>query len=77
LLVHDRWRRLGHRDGALLAPATLALGLLSNEGAIATVAYLFAYAAFLDSRTLRSRAISLAPHLLVVIAWRLIYQLRA
>lgn len=74
LLLHDRWRRSGHRDGACIAPVLLALGLLSSEGAIATVAYVLAHAVFLDRGTVRSRAISIVPYLLVVMIWRFAYQ---
>src|SRR5919198_3083076 len=44
LLFHDRWRRSGWRAGSLVAPACLALALLSAEKALATGAYLAAHA---------------------------------
>jgi hypothetical protein len=59
------------RAGAWLAPFTLALGLLAGEGAIAIVAYLFAYALFLDDGPVVRRMLRLWPYLVVVVAWRL------
>jgi len=48
LIAHDRWRRDGWWMGAVLAPLAFLLGLLSKESAVATGAYLVAYALFLD-----------------------------
>lgn len=76
LLLHHRWRGQGRGEAAVLAPLALLLGLLSNEGAIAACAYLFAYAVFIDKGTLRARASSLVPHGVIVVVWRLAYQLQ-
>jgi hypothetical protein len=74
LMLHDWWRRDGRRVGAFLAPISLLLALLSAEGGAATLAYLAAYAVFLD-RTARSRRLAtLAPYGAVVVMWRLVYQ---
>ena len=73
LFFHDRWRRDDRAPSALLASACLLLGLLSNEGAIAACAYLFAYALFLDRGHWRGRLFSLAPYALVVVGWRVVY----
>jgi hypothetical protein len=73
LLVHDRWRRAGWRGGAVMAPACLGLALLSSEGAVATVAYLFAHAVFLDRGGWRRGLPALLPHGAVVAAWHLLY----
>jgi len=73
LLLHHRWRREGARWAGALAPVALGVGLLAGEAAIATTAYLFAYAVFLDGATRRSRLLSLLPYAAVVIAWRLAY----
>ena len=75
LLFHDRWRRAQGRAAAVVAPVALLLGLLSNEGAIATCGYLLAYAVFIDKSGWRSRILSLAPYAAVVIAWRVTYQI--
>ena len=70
LIAHDKWRRDGWRPGAWLAPLLLALGLLSGEMAIATTAFLFGHALFLDQGPLVRRMARLAPYLLVVIVWQ-------
>ncbi len=75
LLLHQRWRRQGSREAAVLAPAVLLLGLLACEGTIAAGGYLLAYAAFLDRGTPKARALSLAPYFAVVAAWRFAYNL--
>ncbi len=74
ILLHDGWRRTGKVNLAALAPLCLTLGLLSNEGAVATGGYLFSYAVFIDKGRLRSRALSLIPYAFVVIVWRIFYQ---
>lgn len=68
LLAHRVERERG-RVIPLVAPLLLALGLASNEGAVAAVAYLAAYVVVLD----RSRAgwLSLTPYVALVLAWRL------
>ena len=73
LLFHDRWRRDGWRAGSLLAPGSLAVALLSAEGAVATGAYLVAHAVFLDGGSWRRRLPALLPHAIVVTAWQLLY----
>jgi hypothetical protein len=71
---HDRWRRLGWRAGLFLAPAALLVALLGGEIALATGAYLFAYALFLDRGTWRDRLLSLFPCGLAGGAWALAYR---
>ena len=71
LLLYDRWRRDGWRPGAFLAPLVFAVGMFAGESTIATTAYLFAYALFLDSGPRRQRLARLAPYALVVIGWRI------
>ena len=73
LLVHDRWRRQGRRAGAWAGPLLLAVALGAGESALAIAAYLFAYAVCLDRASWRSRALSLAPYLAVVVVWRVVY----
>ena len=73
LLLHDRWRRTGWRAGVMLAPACLALGLLSSEGAVAIGGYLVAHSVFLDGGGWRRRLLALLPHAVVVAAWQVLY----
>ncbi len=75
ILLHDRWRRDGQVPAAILAPLCFGLGILSNEGAIAVCAYLFAYALFIDRGRWGARALTLAPYAILVVTWRIYYQL--
>jgi hypothetical protein len=70
LVFHDRWRKDGWRPGAVLGPLCLALGLFAGESALATCAYLFAYAMHLDRR----RIGTLVPYALVLVVWMVLYQ---
>jgi len=74
LCAHHQWRRKGSRKAAWVAPFCLALGLLSAEAAIATLAYLLAYALFLERGTWAQRLFSLSPALFTVTIWRIIYR---
>lgn len=74
LLAHDRARREGHGWSRVLAPLYLLAGLLSGEFAIAALAYLVAYALFLDDDTPRARALSLTPYVALIAAWRMVYR---
>jgi hypothetical protein len=57
-----------------VAPALLALGLLSAEAGIGACAALFAYACFLDPcRRVAPKMLTLAPYAVVVVGWRLLY----
>jgi hypothetical protein len=73
LLVHDRWRRDGWSPGRWLAPLLFAISLGAGESSIAIVAYLVAHALWLDRGTWRQRLFALAPYLVIVIVWRVIY----
>ena len=71
VLAHDRWRRRNSLPAAVIAPALLAVALLFGEAGIATLAYLFSYAVFLDDRgDWRARGASLIPGLVVIAVWR-------
>ncbi|MGB2986365.1 MAG: hypothetical protein WBE26_10825 [Phycisphaerae bacterium] len=70
LLAHDRWRRDGRRYGAVLGPVLFAVSLLFKEAGLATTAYLFAYALFLDRGTWKQRLTALLPYAAIVVAWR-------
>src|SRR5690606_29669055 len=85
LLAHDRARRDGWRPGRWLGPLLLALALLAGEASVAALGYLGAHALLLEPgvrgdaggeawlrRT--GRAVrGLWPYLVVVLAWRLLY----
>ncbi len=75
ILLHDRWRRDGQLPAAILAPLCFGLGILSNEGTIAVCAYLFAYSLFIDRGRWGARALTLAPYAILVVTWRIYYQL--
>ncbi|MCB9714626.1 MAG: hypothetical protein H6712_12240 [Myxococcales bacterium] len=72
LLLHRRWRAEGWGLGALLGPLAFGGALLSNEGAVAGLGLLAAYALVLDGQ--RSRFVALLPYLILVIAWRVGYE---
>jgi hypothetical protein len=83
LIAHDRWRRgrtattimssVGGWRAAIVGPAWFAAALCAGESAIAVLAYLAAYALWLDRAPLRARALSLLPYLGVLVAWRVVY----
>ena len=73
LLAHDRWRRDGWSHGRYLAPLGFAVALGAGESALAILAYIAAHALWLDRGALRQRALALAPYLVVVVIWRVIY----
>lgn len=75
LIAHARWRMRGERASAILAPVCLLTALLSGESALATCAYLFAYAVVLDRGTVKRRAASLLPYAGVVSVWTRLYRL--
>jgi hypothetical protein len=73
LLLHLRARRDGSRAGTVLAPAWFALSLCAGESALAVVAYLVAFALFLDRGSPAARLRSLLSYVGVIVAWRLVY----
>ena len=73
LLAHDRWRRDDWTAGRWVGPALFAVSLGAGESAVAILAYLLAHALWLDRGRWRDRALALAPYVVVVVAWRLVY----
>lgn len=69
LLAHFRWRDDGGLIAAILSPVFLAASVLANEGGVATCAYLFAYAVFLDRDRTWRRFAALIPAIVVVTIW--------
>lgn len=76
LVFHDRWRRDQRRPAAVAAPLCLLISVLATEGGIATVAYLFAYEVTLGPGRWAKRLGALAPSLVVIVAWRLLYNVQ-
>ena len=74
ILCHDHWRRTGRTWSAALGPACLAASVAAAEYGLATTAYLFAYAMFLDGAAAARRWLSLLPHAVVGAAWAIIYK---
>jgi hypothetical protein len=73
ILVHDRWRKEKWRIGLVLGPVLLTASLLCAEFGISTLAYIAAYALFVDQGKWQRRVMSLAPYVAVVIVWRLLW----
>lgn len=71
LLLHRKWRCEGWTAGSVLAPLAFAAALLCNEGTVASVGYLAAFALLLDQG--RHRFTALLPYVAIVIAWRAFY----
>jgi hypothetical protein len=71
--LHVRWRRDGYRPGALLAPLVFGISLLAGESAMGTLAYLAAFALFLDRASWWRRLLTLAPYAVLVVVWRTVY----
>lgn len=71
LLLHHRARARGSLASAVAGPLLFALALLANEGAVAALGYLVAYAWVLDDG--RRRFVALVPYVGLVIGWRLAY----
>ena len=73
LIIHDKWRQGNLRMGLVVGPALLAASLLSAEAGIATCAYLFAHAVFIDRGTIRQRFAAMIPYLAVLVIWRILW----
>lgn len=72
-LAYDRWRRDSWRPGAIMAPLAYLLGLLGGEATLSVLAYLFAYAVFIDRADVRRRFLSLTPFAALTLAWGFVY----
>jgi hypothetical protein len=76
LWAHDRWRRDSWNAGPFVAVGAFALSLLSCEAGIATCAYFFAHAAFLDREKLPKALLCLVPYAVTVVAWRIAWTMQ-
>ena len=75
LYEHHQWRSTKSRSGCVLSALFLALSLFANEGGASTFAFILAYALVLEPGSLRSRALTVLPSILVIVLWRTIYTL--
>jgi hypothetical protein len=75
LYEHHQWRSAQSRSGLVLSALFLALALLANEGGASTLAFILAYALVLEPGSLRRRALTVLPSILVIVLWRAIYTL--
>jgi hypothetical protein len=75
LYEHHQWRSANSRSGLVLSALFLALSLLTDEGGASTFAFILAYALVLEPGSLRNRALTVLPSILVIVLWRTIYTL--
>ena len=73
LIAHDRWRRDRWTWGILLGPLCFLASLLSKEMGVATMAYIFSYAVFIDEGSWWRRIKPVAPYILILVAWRVVW----
>ncbi len=74
-LLFVRGQRDDDRRAALASPLVLGAALLSGEMAVTIAAYFFAYMALLDDRPWSRRIAALAPAAVVIVAWRVAYNM--
>lgn len=74
LLAHLRWREAGRRRDLALSLLWLGGGLLAAEAAVAALAYMAAYALWLDRGAPRARLLSLLPALALAGLWRVAHR---
>ena len=70
IAVHDLWRRGGRRLHGVCALLCFVLSCLASELAVGALAYLLAYAAFLDPAPPRERVRSLLGYVGATLIWR-------
>lgn len=69
-----KWRRAPRPHSLALASLAFAGSLLSSEASLAVLAYAAAYALCVDRAPARARALSLAPFVVIVVIWRVVYR---
>jgi hypothetical protein len=74
LYEHHQWRSAKSRSGLVLSVLFLTLSLFANEGGASTFAFILAYALVLESGSVRRRALTVVPAILVIVLWRTIYE---
>ena len=73
LLSYVRARAAGSTPLTLASAALFGLALLAGESSVAVLGYVVGHALFVEQGPLRRRALSVVPHLFVVVAWRVAY----
>jgi hypothetical protein len=71
---HHQWRSNRSRHSLILSMLFLALSLFANEGGASTFAFILAYALVLETGGFWSRALTILPSIVVIVAWRAIYE---
>lgn len=74
LYAHHRWRSEGLTIAAIFSWVLFALSILANEAGVSTFAFVLAYAFVLDKASLKHRALTVLPAILIIVVWRIIYQ---
>ena len=74
-LAHLHWRRSGQPRWLVVALLTMTLGLLCGEATLGAAAYLVAWQLTLDRGGWSRRLAGIAPLALLVVVWRIIYNL--
>lgn len=70
IAAHVLWRRGNRHSYGLLAWLLFVLSCLASELAVGALAYLIAYAVFLDGASRRSRILSVLGYVLWTVGWR-------
>ncbi len=74
-LAHLRWRESGRGAWLGLALVTMTVGLFCGEATLGAAAYLVAWQLTLDRGPWSRRLAGIAPYAVLVIAWRVLYNL--
>jgi hypothetical protein len=74
LVAHHATRRGRLPRHWFAGPIVFTLALLAGEGSAATLGYLLGYALFLERGSLRHKAATLLPYVLVFVGWRVVYR---
>jgi len=75
LLAHLAWRERGWRPGAAVSALLYLLGLSAGETGVAAMAYVLAYELLGARGSMRERVRSLAPALVVLTSYAVLYKL--
>ena len=75
LYEHHQWRSARSRSGCVWSALFLALSLFADEGGASTFAFILAYALVLEPGSLRNRALTVLPSILIIVLWRTVYTL--